>query len=114
MIVKPGALALGAEYFFKPGERKLPVKLDDDIYQDAVRIKLPPGLSIDEMPDAVRLESRYGAYSASWKADGADLVFEQSVEVHDAVVPAAQYPEVVAFFDKIGRSQTSAVVLVHK
>src|ERR1035438_5993706 len=67
MIVKPGALALGAEYFFKPGERKLPVKLDDDIYQDAVRIKLPPGLSIDEMPDAVRLEIRYGAYSASWK-----------------------------------------------
>jgi transglutaminase-like putative cysteine protease len=114
MIVKPGALALGAEYFFKPGERKLPVKLDDDIYRDAVRIKLPPGFGIDEMPDAVHLESRYGAYRASWKADGADLVFEQSVEVHDAVVPAEQYPEVVAFFEKIGRSQASAVVLVQK
>jgi len=114
MIVKPGALALGAGYFFKPGPRQLPVRLDGDIYRDTVRIKLPPGYAIDEMPDAIRLDSRYGAYSANWKSDGADLVFEQSVEVHDVMAPPAEYADVVKFFDRIGRSEASAVVLVRK
>ena len=114
ILVKPGALALGADYVFAPGERKLPVKLSGDVYRDSVRIKLPPGYKIDEMPDPVRLETRYGTYRASWKADGADLVFEQSTEVRDALVPAAQYAELRAFFDKIGGSQAAPVVLIRK
>ena len=99
---------------FPPGERKLPVKLSGDVYRDSVRIKLPPGYKIDEMPDPVRLENRYGTYQASWKADGADLVFEQSTEVRDALVPAAQYAELRAFFDKIGGSQAAPVVLIKR
>jgi hypothetical protein len=114
IIVKPGTLALGADYVFAPGERKLPVKLDADVYRDSVRIQLPPGYKVDEMPDAVHLESRYGAYQASWKADGSDLLFEQSTEVRDALVPAAQYAELRAFFDKIGGSQAAPVVLTKK
>jgi transglutaminase-like putative cysteine protease len=114
MVVKPGYLALGAEYLFKPGDRKLPVKLVDEIYRDNVRIKLPAGYSIDEIPPPVHLESPYGTYQASWKGDGGELVFEQSTEVHDAIVPAKDYAEVVAFFDKAGRSQGGAVVLVRK
>jgi len=114
MIVKPGALALGVDYIFPPGERKLPVKLEADLYKDAVRIKLPAGFKIDELPEAVHLESRYGAYRANWKADGEDLVFEQSTEVRDVLVPAAQYAEIRAFFDRIGGSQMAPVVLVRK
>ena len=114
IIVKPGALALGAEYAFLAGERKLPVKLDADVYRDTVRIKLPEGYKIDEMPDPVRLESRYAVYQANWKADGGDLVFEQSTEVDDALVPAVQYTDLRAFFDKIGGSQMAPVVLIRK
>lgn len=114
IIVKPGALALGAEYAFTTAERKLPVKLDADVYHDAVRIKLPASYKIDEMPDAVHLESRYGVYQASWKADGGELVFEQSTEIRDGLVPAAQYAELRAFFEKIGGSQAAPVVLVKK
>jgi Domain of Unknown Function with PDB structure (DUF3857)/Transglutaminase-like superfamily len=114
IIVKPGALALGAEYLFAAGERKLPVNLEAEVYQDSVRIKLPAGFKIDEMPDAVHLQSRYGKYQASWKAEGTDLVFEQSTEIPDSVVPAAEYKELRAFFDKIGGSQAGPVVLVRK
>jgi len=53
MIVKPGSLALGADYAFVPGERKLPVKLDADVYKDTVRSKLPAGYKVDEMPAAL-------------------------------------------------------------
>ena len=114
MIVKPGALALGADYAFTPGERKLPVKLVADVYKDSVRIKLPASYKVDEIPDAVHLDSPYGTYRASWKADGADLVFEQFTEVRAALVPPAQYGELRAFFDKIGGSQVAPVVLASK
>jgi len=114
IIVKPGTLALGADYAFASGERKLPVKLDADVYKDSVRIKLPSGYQIDEMPDPVRMKGPYGTYQASWKADGSDLVFEQSTEVPDALVPAAQYTDLRTYFDKIGSSQASPVVLVKK
>jgi hypothetical protein len=114
MIVKPGALALGGDYVFAPGERKLPVRLDANVYKDSVRIKLPAGYKIDEIPDSIHLDSRYGAYQASWKADAGDLVFEQSTEVRDALVPVAQYGELHAFFEKIGGSQAAPVVLIKK
>ncbi|MGA2039069.1 MAG: DUF3857 domain-containing protein [Bryobacteraceae bacterium] len=114
IIVKPGALALGADYAFTAAERKLPVRLDADVYRDSVRIKLPPGYQIDEMPDPVKLTGPYGTYQASWKADGADLVFEQSTEVPDALVPAAKYADMRAYFDRIGGSQAAPVVLVKK
>jgi hypothetical protein len=114
IIVKPGVLALGADYAFASGERKLPVKLDADVYRDSVRIKLPSGFKIDEMPDPVRLNGPYGTYQASWKSDGADLVFEQSTEVPDALVPAAHYADLRAYFDQIAGNQAAPVVLVKK
>ena len=114
IIVKPGALALGADYAFTSAERKLPVKLDSDVCRDSVRIKLPAGYKIDEMPDAVHLQSRYATFQAGWKEDHGDLVFEQSTEVRDTLVPAAQYAELRAFFEKIAGSQAAPVVLVRK
>jgi hypothetical protein len=42
------------------------------------------------------------------------MVFEQSTEIRDALVPAANYAEVKAFFDKIAGSQGAPVVLARK
>jgi len=56
---------------------------------------------------------RFGPTEAA-QADGADLVFEQSTEVPDALVPAAKYADMRAYFDRIGGSQAAPVVLVKK
>src|SRR5581483_8931446 len=114
LIVKPGVLALGSDYAFAAGDRKLPVRLDASVYKDTVRIKLPAGFKVDEMPDPLSLEGRYGSYQASWKADGDSVVFEQSTQVRDAMVPPAEYAELRAFFDKIGGGGVAPVVLVRK
>src|SRR5262249_34867751 len=113
-IVKPGVLASGSGYTFAAGDRKLPVRPDASGYKDTGRIKIPAGFKVDEMPDPLRLEGHYGSYQASWKADGDSVVFEQSTEVPDAIVPAAQYAELRSFFDKIGGSEVAPVVLVRK
>jgi len=56
----------------------------------------------------------WGRYELVGDPAAADLVFEQSTEVRDALVPAAQYAELRAFFDKIGGSQAAPVVLIRK
>jgi hypothetical protein len=114
LIVNPGALVPRPEYAFANKERRLPVKLSARQRKDAVTLKLPSGFDVDEVPDAVQLESRYGVYCAGWKATGKKVTFEQSLEVKDILVPASEYTKVREFFDRVSASQAAPVVLVRK
>jgi len=75
---------------------------------------MPPGFKIDEIPDPVSLDTPYGIYHATWKSKGEEILFEQSLEVKDILVPAASYAAVRDFFEKLSGGQHSAVVLVKK
>lgn len=113
-IVKPGGLALGHDYVFAAGERRMPVSLSAEMYRDSVRLKLPPGYAVDELPDAVKLDSRFAVYQASWKADGGDVLFEQSLEVRGVTVPAREYATLRSYFEGVGGKQVAPVVLAKK
>ncbi len=114
LIVKPGSLVPDPEYIFANKERRLPVKLSARQRRDAVTLKLPPGFAVDEVPDALQLESRYGIYRAEWKATGEKVTFEQSLEVKAVLVPVSEYAQVREFFDKVSASQAAPVVLVKR
>ncbi|HYK92154.1 MAG TPA: DUF3857 domain-containing protein [Acidobacteriota bacterium] len=114
LIIKPGSLVPGPEYSFAGKERRLPVKLTARQRKDAVTLKLPAGFDVDEIPDAVQVESRYGLYRANWKATAEKVVFEQSLEVKDILVPVSEYSRVREFFEKVSSSQASPVVLLRK
>jgi transglutaminase-like putative cysteine protease len=113
-IVKPGGLALGHDYTFPAGERKMPLSLSGEIYKDTVRLKVPPGYTVDELPDALKLDSRYAVYQASWKADGGDVLFEQSLEVRGLTIPAREYATLRSYFEGLGGKQAAPVVLAKK
>jgi hypothetical protein len=112
LVVRPGALVPGSDYGFAARERKSPIRVFAKMRKDTVSIKLPAGFKIDEMPDPVSLESAYGKYSASWKAHGDELSFEQSVELSDTLAPASDYAGIREFFDKLWASQQAPVVLL--
>lgn len=114
LIVEPGALAPLQNYALPNKERKLPVQLSAATYRDNVAIKLPPGFSADEIPDAVDINSSYGHYRARWQVEGGDLRFEQSLEMNDVLAPASEYPQVRQFFEKVFAGQNGAVVLLKK
>lgn len=112
LVVTPGALASSAGYALPAKERKLPVSLEADRYQDTATLTVPMQFRIDEIPDPVRIESSYGAYSADWKARGNVVEFRQALEVKPMLVPASDYSKVREFFRKVDSARTSAVILV--
>ncbi|MGB7621714.1 MAG: DUF3857 domain-containing protein [Terriglobia bacterium] len=114
LILKPGALVPDPDYSFSNKERKWPVKLTAILRKDSVMLKVPAGFTVDEMPDRVDLKSPYGTYRASWKSNGDEVTFEQSLEVKDMIAEASEYSRVREFFDKLSASQFAPVVLIKK
>jgi hypothetical protein len=111
-VIEPGSLLSGNDYGFAAKERKSPVRLTANVRKDSVIIQIPAGFKIDEMPDPVALDTPYGIYNATWSSRAGQIVFEQSLEVKDNLVPASSYAAVRDFFEKLSSGQHSAVVLL--
>jgi hypothetical protein len=111
-VVRPGLLSSGGDYLFQSKKRSAPIKLFADLRQDSIRIKLPTGFRMDELPVPLKLESPYGRLEASWTLREGELVMSQTLEIREQVVPAAEYAQVRDFFDRVAGSETAPVVLV--
>jgi hypothetical protein len=75
---------------------------------------LPEGFAVDEMPDAVKMETPFGKYSASYEVRDGKLVFTRSLVQIAMSVPVDQYQSVRSFFQKIRSAEQSPVVLARK
>src|SRR5262245_20463052 len=64
MVFKPAIVSRRSSVFLTEAKRKHPVVLDSEAYDETVRIKLPEGFDVDEMPDAVELNQPFGNYAA--------------------------------------------------
>ena len=67
---------------------------------------------MDELPDAVRIDSPFGKYEATWAAESGVLVFRRSFEIPAQTVPAEQYADFKQFLDRVASSAYAPVVLV--
>ena len=102
----------GPRLHVSAGRAEKSLSLPAEVYKDAVRIKLPAGYNVDELPDPVKLDNQCGVYRAVWKADGGDVLFEQSFETLGVMVPARGYAALRAYFEDMARKQVAPVVLV--
>lgn len=114
LMVAPGALASDIPYAFPAKQRTWPIRLSAELRKDSVVIKVPDQYQVDELPEPLGIESRYGTYRAQWKVDGGKISFEQSLVLKDTTAPASEYAQVRDFFEKVSSGQHSAVVLVKK
>ena len=92
--------------------RKYPVVLDADALEETVRIALPAGFRVDELPETVHLDSPFGNYEATWKSEDGAMTFRRKLEMRAQSVPAAQYKELRQFLDSVNGSAQSPVVLI--
>jgi hypothetical protein len=86
LVVRPGSLASGGEYVFTSRKRSSPVKLEADLRHDSIRVKLPDGFKLDELPAPAKVESAYGSIQASWAVRDGEIVMEQTLEIRDMVI----------------------------
>ena len=94
--------------------RKNPIVLQSEAYSETVSVKLPEGFEIDEMPDAVKMETPFGKFSTSYEVKDGQLIFIRNLEVQNATIPASRYTEVRSFFGRINGAEMAPVVLAKK
>ena len=94
--------------------RKHPLVLRSRAFTEIVRVKLPDGFEVDEVPDGVKLDSDFGSYTASFEIKDGQLLFKRTLVQRAATVPANKYQSLRDFFGRINALEQSPVVLARK
>jgi transglutaminase-like putative cysteine protease len=113
-VYKPALVSRLETLSLTDAKRTQPVVIDAEAFSETARIKLPEGFTVDEMPDAVTLATRFGTYATTYTVDGGTLVFTRSMVLRRATIPASDYSSVRGFFEQIRAAEQAPVVLVRK
>jgi hypothetical protein len=114
LVFRPAIVSRRESLSLTEPVRKHPVVLTPQAYSETTKVKLPGGFAVDEMPDAVKLETAFGSYTTTYVVNDGELVFTRTLVVKQATIPAADYAKVRSFFERIRSAEQSPVVLVRK
>jgi hypothetical protein len=114
LVFKPAIVSRRESLVLTEAIRKHPVVLEASAYTETARIKLPEGFDVDEVPDALKLETPFGNYNASYDVKDGQLIFTRRLILRASTIPADQYASVRSFFERIRAVEQSPVVLAKK
>ena len=114
MVFRPAIIGRLDRLSFTEGKRFNPYMINATSYSESVKIKLPAGFSVDEMPEATKLEAPFGKYNASYELSGEHIVFTRSLKLNRHTVPAENYASIRDFFGRMHAAEQSPVVLIKK
>lgn len=114
MVFKPAAVSRLESLFLTDAVRQHPVVLGPYAFDETVRVKLPAGFEVDEMPDAIKLETAFGSYATTYEVKDRQLIFTRKLVQRASTIPVEQYGSVRTFFEKIRAAEQAPVVLARK
>jgi hypothetical protein len=114
LVFKPAIISRRESLFLTNAKRTHAVVLDARAFSETVRIKLPSGFDLDELPDAVKLDTPFGVYSTSYEVKDGQLTFKRALAQKAITIPVEQYASVRSFFEKIRAAEQAPVVLAKK
>ena len=114
LVFKPAIVARRETLYLTEPKRKHPIVLTSNSYSETVRVKLPLGFAVDEMPDAVKLDTAFGSYTTSYEVKDGELVFSRKLVQRATTIPVEQYNSVRSFFERIRAAEQAPVVLIRK
>jgi hypothetical protein len=114
LVFKPAIVSRRDSLQLTELTRKQPIVLDARNFKETIRIKLPEGFEVDELPDALKLDTSFGSYNTSYLVKDGQLVFTRNLTQLSSKIPVAQYQSVRSFFEKIRAAEQAPVVLVRK
>jgi hypothetical protein len=92
--------------------RQHPVRLDHPWREEhRMRLHLPAGAQVNELPPTVHLKSPFGEYFATARSQGKEIYYYSRLVVNDAWVPRAQAGELSDFAKKVVAARSKPVVL---
>jgi len=114
LVFKPAIVSRREGLFLTEAKRSQPVVLRSHSFTETVRVKLPAGFDVDELPDVVKLETTFGSYKTSYEVKDGALTFTRTLAQRAGTIPVEQYQSVRSFFEKIRAAEQAPVVLVRK
>lgn len=114
LVFKPAVVSRRESLSLTAAQRRHPVVLRANAYSETVKVQLPAGFAVDEVPDAVKLETAFGSYTTSYEVVNGELVFKRQLSQKATTIPAAQYEAVRKFFESIRAAENAPVVLARK
>lgn len=94
--------------------RITPIVLEPLDQRDVFELSLPPGTSVDEMPEPRQRETPFGTFSINWQLQNERLTRTLSLRLQRSTVPAASYKDVRAFLDEFREAERLPVILVKR
>ena len=114
MMFKPAMVGRLDQFIPVEGKRITPILIDSSSYTETIRIKLPDGFVVDEMPPADKIETAYGKYSSTYELSGASIIFSRSLTLNRTIVPPSGYDDLSKFFGIVRNAEQTPVVLMKK
>ncbi len=114
LVFKPAVVSRREGLSLTSASRKHPVVLRANAYSETVKVQLPAGFAVDEVPDAVKIETPFGSYTTSYEVVNGELVFKRQLSQRAATIPVEQYDVVRKFFESIRAAENAPVVLARK
>lgn len=114
LVFKPAIVSRRASIFLTDANRKHPVVLEGEAYDEIVKIKLPNGFEVDELPDSTEINRPFGNYAATYEVKDGQLTFKRTLILKSATIPVDQYAAVRSFFERIRTAEQAPVVLAKK
>lgn len=114
LIFKPAIVSRLEALALTGASRKAPVVLKSNAFTETVRVQLPEGFMVDEMPDPLKIETPFGNYTATYEVKEGQLLFTRSLVMRASTIPADQYTAVRNFFERIRATEQAPVVLAKK
>ena len=111
LVFKPAVVSRREGLSLTASTRKHPVVLHANAYSETVQVKLPSGFTVDEVPDAVKIETPFGSYVTSYEVKNNELVFKRQLSQKATTIAPADYETVRKFFESIRAAENAPVVL---
>lgn len=114
LVFKPAVVSRREGLALTAPTRKHPVVLRANSYSETVKVQLPSGFAVDEVPDEVKIETPFGSYVTSYEVKDNELVFKRQLSQKATTIAAADYEIVRKFFESIRAAENAPVVLARK
>lgn len=114
MIFKPAFVGRLDSLTVSEKKRMHPVLLDGSSYAETIKVKLPEGFVVDEMPEPSKLETVFGKYTVTYEVKDGYLLFNRSLVLNKSTIAADKYDSVKNFFAQVRAAEQNPVVLLKK
>lgn len=114
MVFKPAFVGRLDRLVVSEGKRNHPVLLDASAYNETIKVKLPEGFVVDEMPETDKVETPFAKYAVSYEVKDGFLFLKRSLTINKSTVAADNYDSVKTFFAHVRAAEFNPVVLMKK